>query len=229
MLQFIKEVNEMLKVLVVEDNPDISELLYTYLKNENYDVTIVSDGEEAIHIYYDIVPDLILLDLMLPKINGYDVCKSIREDSDVPIIMLTALDEEKNQLKGFELKIDDYITKPFSMPILIHKIEAVMRRYTNTEELSQLKYENLILNLSAFTATYNGEDIELTKREFLLLQILLENRGRVLTRQALLNQVWDYDFFGDERIVDTHIKNLRKKLPIEFIETVRGVGYKIDK
>lgn len=229
MLQFIKEVNEMLKILVVEDNPDISELLYTYLKNENYDVTIASDGEEAIHIYYDIVPDLILLDLMLPKINGYDVCKSIREDSDVPIIMLTALDEEKNQLKGFELKIDDYITKPFSMPILIYKIEAVMRRYTNTEELSQLKYENLILNLSAFTATYDGENLELTKREFLLLQILLENRGRVLTRQALLNQVWDYDFFGDERIVDTHIKNLRKKLPIEFIETVRGVGYKIDK
>lgn len=219
----------MLKILVVEDNPDISELLYTYLKNENYDVTIASDGEEAIHIYYDIVPDLILLDLMLPKINGYDVCKSIREDSDVPIIMLTALDEEKNQLKGFELKIDDYITKPFSMPILIYKIEAVMRRYTNTEELSQLKYENLILNLSAFTATYDGENLELTKREFLLLQILLENRGRVLTRQALLNQVWDYDFFGDERIVDTHIKNLRKKLPIEFIETVRGVGYKIDK
>lgn len=229
MLQFIKEVNEMLKILVVEDNPDISELLYTYLKNENYDVTIASDGEEAIHIYYDIVPDLILLDLMLPKINGYDVCKSIREDSDVPIIMLTALDEEKNQLKGFELKIDDYITKPFSMPILIYKIEAVMRRYTNTEELSKLEYENLILNLSAFTATYDGENLELTKREFLLLQILLENRGRVLTRQALLNQVWDYDFFGDERIVDTHIKNLRKKLPIEFIETVRGVGYKIDK
>lgn len=219
----------MLKILVVEDNPDISELLYTYLKNENYDVTIASDGEEAIHIYYDIVPDLILLDLMLPKINGYDVCKSIREDSDVPIIMLTALDEEKNQLKGFELKIDDYITKPFSMPILIYKIEAVMRRYTNTEELSKLEYENLILNLSAFTATYDGENLELTKREFLLLQILLENRGRVLTRQALLNQVWDYDFFGDERIVDTHIKNLRKKLPIEFIETVRGVGYKIDK
>ena len=164
---------------------------------------------------------------MLPKLDGYQVCKAIRAESDVPVIMLTALDSEQHQLRGFDLSIDDYITKPFSMPLLLRKIEAVLRRTTGYHGLRQIVSSNLTLDLDCYKAYVEDRPVELTQREFELLKALLQHQGKVLTRQMLLNRVWGYDFYGDERIVDTHIKNLRKKLNVHDIETIRGVGYRI--
>ena len=173
---------------------------------------------------------MVLLDIMLPKIDGYGVCELIRRESNVPIVMLTALDAEENQLKGFDLQIDDYVTKPFSMPILLRKIAAVLRRTGDGEEsANQLLYRDLVLDLDAYRAAVDGEVLDLTSREFELLRELLQNQGRVLTRSVLLGRLWNYDFLGDERIVDSHIKNLRKKLNRDYIETVRGVGYRVEK
>ena len=175
--------------------------------------------------------DLILLDIMLPKIDGLGVCELIRKQSQVPIIMLTALGGEEEQIRGLDLQVDDYITKPFSVPILIRKIAAVLRRSGPMQEEGHktIAYQNLFLDLDNYTATVDGTAYELTQREFEVLRELLTHQGRIMTRQNLLDKLWRYDFYGDERVVDTHIKNLRKKLGIEFIQTVRGVGYKIDK
>ena len=219
------------KILVVEDDFDIQELLQNFLQAANYKVTIASDGVEALSFFANQQYDLILLDIMLPKIDGFTVCELIRKQSQVPIIMLTDLNGEEEQIKELDLQVDDYITKPFSMPILIRKIAAVLRRSTMIpdQEHQTISYKNLILDLDSYSASINGESHELTQREFEVLRELLLNQGRVLTRQNLLDRLWKYDFLGDERVVDTHIKNLRKKLGIDFIQTIRGVGYKIDK
>ena len=221
----------MQRILVVEDDFDIQELLQNFLQETGYEVDIAGDGVEALSIFIDGKYDLILLDIMLPKIDGYGVCELIRKQSDVPIIMLTALNGEDDQIKGLDLQVDDYITKPFSMPILIRKIAAVLRRSSQgtVESYQSITYGNLLLNCDGYTATMNGNTFELTQKEFEILRELLTHQGRILTRQTLLDKLWRYDFYGDERVVDTHIKNLRKKLGIDFIQTIRGVGYKIDK
>lgn len=221
----------MQRILVVEDDFDIQELLQNFLQETGYEVDIAGDGVEALSIFIDGKYDLILLDIMLPKIDGYGVCELIRKQSDVPIIMLTALNGEDDQIKGLDLQVDDYITKPFSMPILIRKIAAVLRRSSQgtVESYQSITYGNLLLNCDGYTATMNGNTFELTQKEFEILRELLIHQGRILTRQNLLDKLWRYDFYGDERVVDTHIKNLRKKLGIDFIQTIRGVGYKIDK
>ena len=205
------------KILVVEES--------------GYNITVANDGLEAINIFSDDDFDLILLDILLPKIDGFSVCEFIRKKSQIPIIILTALNGEKEQIKGLDLQVDDYITKPFSMPVLVRKIAAVLRRASKTsdQEHKTISYDNLILDFDDYTASVNGISYELTQREFEVLRELLLNRGRILTRQNLLNKLWKYDFYGDERVIDTHIKNLRKKLNITFIQTIRGVGYKIDK
>lgn len=218
----------MLKILVVEDDYDIHELLQNYLEHEGYQIVVAEDGEAAIDLFHQENPDLILLDIMLPKLDGYSVCKIIRQESDVPVIMLTALDNEQNQIKGFDLKVDDYITKPFSIPILIKKIEAVLRRTAFYGSNSKITYKDMVFDLEEYRVQIHDRTVDLTQREFELLKILLQNQGKILTRQMLLSRVWDYDFFGDDRIVDTHIKNLRKKLDVDYIETIRGVGYRID-
>ena len=221
----------MQRILVVEDDFDIQELLQNFLQETGYEVDIAGDGVEALAIFIVGKYDLILLDIMLPKIDGYGVCELIRKQSDVPIIMLTALNGEDDQIKGLDLQVDDYITKPFSMPILIRKIAAVLRRSSQgtVESYQSITYGNLLLNCDGYTATMNGNTFELTQKEFEILRELLTHQGRILTRQNLLDKLWRYDFYGDERVVDTHIKNLRKKLGIDFIQTIRGVGYKIDK
>ena len=221
----------MQRILVVEDDLDIQELLQNFLQETGYEVDIAGDGVEALSIFVDGKYDLILLDIMLPKIDGYGVCELIRKQSDVPIIMLTALNGEDDQIKGLDLQVDDYITKPFSMPILIRKIAAVLRRSSQgtVESYQSITYGNLLLNCDGYTATMNGNTFELKQKEFEILRELLTHQGRILTRQNLLDKLWRYDFYGDERVVDTHIKNLRKKLGIGFIQTIRGVGYKIDK
>ena len=221
----------MQRILVVEDDFDIQELLQNFLQETGYEVDIAGDGVEALSIFVDGKYDLILLDIMLPNIDGYGVCELIRKQSDVPIIMLTALNGEDDQIKGLDLQVDDYITKPFSMPILIRKIAAVLRRSSQgaVENYQIITYGNLLLNCDGYTATMNDTTFELTQKEFEILRELLTHQGRILTRQNLLDKLWRYDFYGDERVVDTHIKNLRKKLGIDFIQTIRGVGYKIDK
>ena len=218
------------KILVVEDDLDIQELLQNFLQESGYDITVANDGLEAINLFSDDDFDLILLDILLPKIDGFSVCEFIRKKSQIPIIILTALNGEKEQIKGLDLQVDDYITKPFSMPVLVRKI-AVLRRASKTsnQEHKTISYDNLILDFDDYTASVNGISYELTQREFEVLRELLLNQGRILTRQNLLNKLWKYDFYGDERVIDTHIKNLRKKLNITFIQTIRGVGYKIDK
>ena len=221
----------MQNILIVEDDMDIQELLREFLKEAGYEVMAASDGIEAMDLFAKNKFDLILLDIMLPKIDGFGVCELIRKQSQVPIIMLTALGGEEEQIRGLDLQVDDYITKPFSVPILIRKIAAVLRRSSQTQEEGHktIEYQNLSLDLDNYTATVDGTAYELTQREFEVLRELLTHQGRIMTRQNLLDKLWRYDFYGDERVVDTHIKNLRKKLGIEFIQTVRGVGYKIDK
>lgn len=221
----------MQNILVVEDDLDIQELLREFLREAGYAVTTAGDGIEAMDLFAKNKYDLILLDIMLPKVDGFGVCELIRKQSQVPIIMLTALGGEEEQIRGLDLQVDDYIIKPFSMPILIRKIAAVLRRSGQMREegLGTIAYQNLVLDLDNYAATVEGAVYELTQREFEVLRELLTHQGRVLTRQNLLDRLWRYDFYGDERVVDTHIKNLRKKLGIGFIQTVRGVGYKIDK
>lgn len=221
----------MYHILIVEDDADIQELLKNFLQEVEYETTIAGDGMEALALFSTKGFDLILLDIMLPKIDGFTVCELIRKQSQVPIIMLTALNGEEEQIKGLDMQVDDYITKPFSMPVLVRKIAAVLRRsrMIPEQEHQTICYKNLILDLDSYSASVNGESYELTQREFEVLRELLLNQGRVLTRQNLLEHLWKYDFYGDERVVDTHIKNIRKKLGIDFIQTIRGVGYKIDK
>ena len=221
----------MSKILIVEDDLSIQALLHDFIQEAGYDVVLASDGVEALAKYSEQAFDLVLLDIMLPKIDGYGVCEVIRQKSDVPIIMLTALDGEENQIKGLDLQADDYITKPFSIPVLLRKISAVLRRSSKSENAPQtINYKKLTLDLDGYKAYVSGESIDLTPREFEILRELLTHKGKILTRQNLLQMLWKYEFFGDERIIDTHIKNLRKKLNnADYIETIRGVGYRIDK
>ena len=221
----------MQRILVVEDDLDIQELLKNFLQEVGYEIVLASDGVEALSTFSSAQFDLVLLDVMLPKIDGFAVCELIRKQSQVPIIMLTALSGEEEQIRGLDLQVDDYITKPLSMPILIRKIAAVLRRSSGPQEDEHktITYQNLLLDFDNHTATVDGTTHELTQREFEVLKELLTQQGRILTRQNLLDKLWRYDFYGDERVVDTHIKNLRKKLGIDFIQTIRGVGYKIDK
>ena len=221
----------MQRILVVEDDFDIQELLQNFLQEAGYEVAVANDGVEALSLFAGQRYDLIVLDIMLPKIDGYGVCELIRKQSDVPIIMLTALSGEEDQIKGLDLQVDDYITKPFSMPVLLRKIAAVLRRSNReTDEKYQIiTYGNLLLNCDSYTATVDGANFELTQKEFEILRELLTHQGRILTRQNLLDKLWRYDFYGDERVVDTHIKNLRKKLGIDFIQTIRGVDIKLIK
>ena len=219
------------RILIVEDDFDIQELLQNFLQEAGYQAAVAKDGVEAVSMFSKERFDLILLDIMLPKIDGFTVCELIRRQSQIPIIMLTALSGEEEQIRGLDLQVDDYITKPFSMPVLVRKIAAVLRRSGQGQEERHhtLVYRNLVLDLDSYLAAVDGREYELTQREFEILRELLTHQGRVMTRQNLLDKLWRYDFYGDERVVDTHIKNLRKKLEIDFIQTIRGVGYKIDK
>lgn len=221
----------MSKILIVEDDPSIQALLHDFIKEAGHSVALAADGVEALAKYSQQDFDLVLLDIMLPKIDGYGVCEVIRQKSDVPIIMLTALDSEENQIKGLDLQADDYITKPFSMPVLLRKIGAVLRRSSRQNYTPQtISYNDLTLDLDGYKVYWREERIDLTPREFEILRELITHKGRILTRQNLLQNLWKYEFFGDERIIDTHIKNLRKKLgAADYIETIRGVGYRIDK
>ena len=219
----------MKNILIVEDEPDIQELLCAYLRNAGYAPTVADDGVAALTLFHSQPFDLVLLDIMLPKIDGFGVCEMIRRQSQVPILMLTALDGEEQQLRGFGLDVDDYVTKPFSMPVLLEKIRVILKRTAGTNEDNRLRYRDLLIDPDTREAFLDGQLLELTAKEFELLHTFLSAPGRVFSREMLLSKLWGYDFFGDERVVDSHIKNLRHKLGRDYIETVRGVGYRAAK
>ncbi|MDX8361453.1 response regulator transcription factor [Cytobacillus sp. IB215316] len=218
-------------ILIVEDDNDIRELISEFLLSQRYHVKLASDGLKGFTMfqqYEDI--DLIIMDIMMPNMDGFQFCQLIRQQSEVPIIMLTALEDDVEQIKGFELGIDDYITKPFSFNILIKRVEAILRRNKRPKDKSstQLTYENLILDLQSYQAYEENGLVNLTKKEFELLQLLMENKGKVITREMMIDKLWGYDFYADTRVIDTHIKNLRKKINGDYIKTVVGLGYKIN-
>ena len=218
-------------ILVIEDEKPIQSILKAFLVDAGYTVLLAGDGVEGLEKFHQHRPDLVLLDVLLPGIDGFTVCKTLRQESRVPIIMLTALEDDASQIKGFDAMADDYITKPFSMPLVLRRIEAVLRRSEQgmQSEPAVIHYKDITMDTDSFTVHIGQELVPLTTREFEILKFLLENQGRVFTRDHLLNSIWGYDFFGDEKIVNTHIKNIRKKLGAEYIETIRGVGYKIAK
>lgn len=218
-------------ILIIEDEKAIQNIIKAFLEDAGYTTVLADDGLEGIEQFHKCSPDLVLLDLMLPKIDGFAVCELIRKESHIPVIMLTARDDDDSQIKGFDALADDYITKPFTMPLVMRRIEAVLRRTEqgNLTENTVIHYKDISLDIDSFTVLVNGENISLTTREFEILKLLLENQGRVFTRDNLLNTIWGYDYFGDAKIVNTHIKNIRRKLGVDYIDTIRGVGYKIEK
>ncbi len=216
-------------ILVMEDDVNIQELIVEFLKAEGYDVDYASDGLEGIQLFKKKEYDLVLLDIMMPNLDGYSVCKMIRQTSNVPIIFLTALNEESNQLKGFELECDDYITKPFSFNLLIQRVKAVLRRGRINISNNLLIFEKLKLDLNTYSVQIDDQNIELTLKEFNILKMLIEKYPQVVTRENLLDSIWGYDYYGDTRIVDAHIKNLRKKIILPYIKTVKGIGYTLEK
>lgn len=222
----------MKKILIIEDDLDIQEML-RFLEDQDYQVVAAGDGVEGISAFNKEKPDLVLLDILLPKIDGYAVCELLRKESEVPVIMISALGSEEDQIRGFELQIDEYIPKPLSLPLMIKKIEAVLRRYERKDigNPDKLQYRDIILSIGNYQVTIRGKTEDLTQKEYEILEELMEHPGLVISRESFLNRLWKYDFYGDERAVDNHINNLRRKLGDagNYIETVRGVGYRLEK
>ena len=221
---------ERLKILVVDDESRMRKLVRDFLVREDYEVLEAGDGEETLDIFYkEKNIALIILDVMMPKINGWDVCREVRETSKVPIIMLTAKDQEQDELLGFELGVDEYISKPFSPKILVARVEAILRRTVQTEG-EQIEAGGIVMDVGGHHVSIDGKSINLSYKEFELLQYFMSNQGRALTRESILNQVWNYDYFGDARTIDTHVKKLRNKLGEKgsYIHTIWGMGYKFE-
>ena len=222
---------EDLKVLVVDDESRMRKLVKDFLIKNNYMVIEAADGEQAVDIFMSTKDiSLIILDVMMPKLDGYGVAEEIRRVSDVPIIMLTAKSDEKDELKGFELGIDEYITKPFSPKILVARVGAVLRRSENSEKEEMLVANGIEMNISAHQVKVDGVPVDLSYKEFELLNYFMVNKGVALSREKILNNVWNYDYFGDARTIDTHVKKLRSKLGNkgEYIKTIWGMGYKFE-
>jgi len=219
-------------ILIVDDEYRMRRLISDYFKKEGFLVIEAENGEEAIIKFKNNALDLIILDVMMPKLNGWDVCKIIRKSSSIPILMLTAKAEEEDELLGFELGVDDYITKPFSPKVLIAKTKALFKRIENTNDVSNqpVIIEALVIDELSHRVTLNNEDVNLSPKEYDLLLYLVKNKGIALSRDMILNNVWGYDYYGDLRTVDTHIKRLREKLKdsADYISTVRGSGYRFE-
>ena len=225
---------EKTRVLIVDDDPNINQLIKLYLEKEGYETETAERGDDALNLFKKNPPQIVLLDLMLPGMDGWQVCREIRKISIIPIIMLTAKDETFDKVLGLELGADDYMTKPFDPKELIARIKAVMRRtQTAVAPERELAFPNLVINMSTYLVTYNGKDIEMPPKEIELLYFLAAHPNKVFTRDQLLEQVWGFDYFGDSRTVDVHIKRIREKLPgsEEYgwqIKTVWSVGYKFE-
>ena len=220
-----------MKILVVDDENRMRKLVKDFLIKSNYEVLEAADGSQALDIFFehnDI--DLIILDVMMPKMDGYQVCREIRAYSKVPIIMLTAKSDERDELMGFELGVDEYISKPFSPKILVARVEAILRRTNQANAGESLEAGGIVINKAAHSVTIDGQQVELSFKEYELLTFFLENKGLALSREKILNSVWNYDYFGDARTIDTHVKKLRSKMGAkgDMIKTIWGMGYKFE-
>lgn len=222
---------EKLKILVVDDESRMRKLVRDFLVKKDFIVLEAEDGAQAVDIFFSTKDiSLIILDVMMPKMDGWQVCREIRELSDVPIIMLTAKSDERDELLGFDLGVDEYISKPFSPKILVARVEAILRRSNLLNDDSIITAGEITLNKSAHEVTVEGKPVELSFKEFELLNYFMDNQGLALSREKILNSVWNYDYFGDARTIDTHVKKLRSKLGAkgEYIKTIWGMGYKFE-
>ncbi len=221
-----------IKILVVDDESRMRKLVRDFLVRKDYEVLEAGDGEEALDVFYkEKEIALIILDVMMPKMNGWDVVREIRENSKVPIIMLTAKGEESDELLGFDLGVDEYIAKPFSPKILVARVEAILRRFGKQDSGNMLiEMGGIILDKAAHQVTIDGNPVELSYKEFELLNYFMENVGIALSRERILDSVWNYDYFGDARTIDTHVKKLRSKMGEkgDYIKTIWGMGYKFE-
>lgn len=216
---------------MVEDDNQIQELIVEFLSSQDYIVDTANDGVEGYEKFKSGKYDLVILDVMMPKLDGHSLCKMIRNiDKEVSVIFLTALGDEENEIKGFDLRADDYISKPFSFNILIKRVEAVLRR--KNKEISEdevLKFEGLKLELQTFKSYVDEVEIELTLKEFNILKLMISSYPTVVSREKLIEKIWGYDYFGDTRVIDAHMKNIRKKIKKDYIKTIKGVGYVLEK
>lgn len=221
-----------IKILVVDDESRMRKLVHDFLTREGYAVVEAADGEEALDIFYsDKEISLIVLDVMMPKINGWEVCREIRKISKLPIIMLTAKGDESDELNGFEIGADEYISKPFSPKILVARVTALLRRANKIGQTADIREAGgIVMDKTAHTVAIDGQNIDLSVKEFELLDYFMNNRGIALSRERILDSVWSYDYFGDARTIDTHVKKLRSKMGAkgDYIKTVWGVGYKFE-
>ena len=222
---------ESLKILVVDDESRMRKLVKDFLTKKGFTVIEAGDGEEAVDKFFEVKDiALIILDVMMPKMDGWQVCREIRQYSKVPIIMLTAKSDEKDELQGFDLGVDEYITKPFSPKILVARVEAILRRSNGLAADDTMEAGGIELNKAAHEVLIDGKSVELSYKEFELLAYFMSNQGVALSRERILNNVWNYDYFGDARTIDTHVKKLRSKLGAkgEYIKTIWGMGYKFE-
>lgn len=222
---------EKYKILVVDDESRMRKLVRDFLVKKNFDVIEAGDGSEALDLFYEVKNiALIILDVMMPQMDGWQVCREIRECSKVPIIMLTAKSDERDELQGFELGVDEYISKPFSPKILVARVEAILRRSNAVAEDEVVEAGGIVVDKAAHSVTIDGESVDLSYKEFELLSYFLENKGLALSREKILNHVWNYDYFGDARTIDTHVKKLRSKMGQkgDYIKTIWGMGYKFE-
>lgn len=220
-----------LKILVVDDESRMRKLVKDFLVKQNYEVLEAEDGSQAVELFFEQQEiALIILDVMMPKMDGWQVCREIRNYSKVPIIMLTARTDERDELQGFQLGVDEYIAKPFSPKILVARVEAILRRTSQLAENEVLEYGGISIDKAAHVVTIDGVGIDLSFKEFELLTYFMENKGIALSREKILNSVWNYDYFGDARTIDTHVKKLRSKMggKGDLIKTVWGMGYKLE-
>ena len=216
------------KILIIEDEIDIREGISEFLSEVGYEITQAGDGQEGIDLFKEGKFDLVLLDIMLPKINGFGVLNQIREIGNTPVIMLTAMNDDYSQIMSFNSEADDYITKPFSVIILQKRIEALLRRSQKTENTNKWIYKDIEVDFLGFSAKKNGEFVDLKPKEIKLLELLIKHKKQVLTRTQMLDNLWDIDEAPNDRVIDVYIKNLRKKLELDCIVTVKGIGYKFE-
>ncbi|SEN69228.1 response regulator transcription factor [Peptostreptococcus russellii] len=216
-------------ILIIEDDKNTQEIIEESLKTRDFFVDSVSDGLEGIQKFKEKKYDLVLLNISMPNLDGFTVCKMIRKMSEVPIVFISSKNDEATQIKGYDCGCDDFIVKPFSFNVLAKKIEAILKRTSKLIDSDTLEFEDMVLGLRTYSVTISGESVELTLKEFYILKMLIEKYPQVITRENLLDNIWGYDFYGDTRIIDAHIKNIRKKIKLPYIKTVKGIGYTLDK
>lgn len=218
----------MKKILIVEDEKEIRNILKVYLLTAGYEVTEATDGEEAMKIFYEKPFDLVILDIMLPKKDGWSICREIKEYSSVPVIIMTARDNENDEVFGFEIGADDYITKPFSNKVFLARVKTVLKNKIIVNNSNEMEVGKLKINDISHNVTKEGKNLELAPKEYEILMYFIKNKNIALSREKMLTEIWGYGFVGNDRTVDVHIKNLRKKIGAEHVKTIRSVGYKFE-